>query len=174
MTGSNRPARMILSNTHTHKPHTHMLTKDQAKWVAFQLINPPKARHFLELLDEEHKLIGRCCLGNACHVFKMPRLILASKHRSGEYYHVRFEQSEQSLPPKLARKLNITRVGKFKTAHIADVMAYVKKGKLYDHHLTSLLEVNDFTDLDHYEIGMLISCAFRNGWFESYDYEQNS
>lgn len=106
--------------------------------------------------------LGSCCLGNLCFA--------ASQNRVIEDY----VKSNSNLPYSLARFLNIMPQGRFTKEGAALVKEFVKvsgKGRVppYMPPYSDLIDLNDFSDLNHAQIGEVIELLFANNGFEEYN-----
>lgn len=136
------------------------LTKDEAfkLWIDYQLTDPLKGTGKLE--DAVHG--GRCCLGNACHVF-FPE----ERDVYGDTVH--YFEEEATLPDIISEKLGIQNEGAIRKDKKSIVDAWVVRNSIVKHEaqkLEYLSTINDATNATHSQIGMLIKELHEQNGFE--------
>ena len=132
------------------------------RWLDFQATNPPKIQGGLEKVDSSNNVIGRCCLGNLCHIAGIERSVERNVGGNCETY---YNWIKDVLPTHLAIKLNIEANAKFTCAGARYAFIFLreymcKRGSFSenpDYSPFGLADINDNYDVDHKIIGELIS-----------------
>ena len=124
------------------------INKYRAEWLA--QLRSPEAKKAQGKLEDPEKPDHRCCLGHACHVFGLRRVVKVVEWKSREcvFYGETHEEASW-LPYEARQKLNISLKGSFKAVVAVDGIT-----------VNALSVVNDYTKLSLPEIADLIEEQF--------------
>jgi len=92
------------------------MTPDQAFERWFATLRDPRSRKRTGHLESTHIPHCRCFLGHACHALRAHRFTATVDQQPNVFYGRRYHPfGSLLLPPEIARLLDITRTGRFRT-----------------------------------------------------------
>lgn len=134
-------------------------------WIDYLKTNPPKARGTLQ---DFHRPDHRCCLGHACFVAGIEPEVKIIQYMENRFT---FAKESSLLPICLCRALNITQGGTISSAGLRLVHIYLRENNLrwINRASASLTNLNDWTSLNHAQMGEIVEILYKNDAFVKYE-----
>ena len=129
---------------------------DEYRRIWLEQLRSPEAKQAKGKLEDVSAPDHRCCLGHACHILGLPRVVKRETEWAAKelvFYGKDYGESSW-LPLEARQKLNISLKGSFKTD--------VKVGGI---SVNALSVINDYTKLSLSEIADVIEEQFKNNNF---------